>query len=140
MPAASSRSSSNSRSHAAAAPDQVWLKYGGNPKRTGYTLLKRYTVPAGFCLKVVHTNALAEKHSPPQAQVDAGEFTVMVGDIAQSSLETNNGIAYQGQGARNVTLLPRQKVDLGIWLRRGKDPALYYYAVSMVGTRYRCRT
>jgi hypothetical protein len=131
------------RGKVAAAPDARWWQYRGSPKKTGYTLLKRVTVPRSHCLKVVHTNVLAEKHSPPSIagvpHTDAGEFTVMVGDIAQSSLETDNGIAYQGQGPRNVTLLPGQTADIGIWLRPGKDPRLYYYAVTMVGERFRCR-
>ena len=63
-----------------------------------------------------------------------------IGDIAQSSLESNNGIGYQGQGERNVTMLPGQTVELGYYLRPPKNPALYYYAASMFGSLYRCRT
>ncbi|HXI67469.1 MAG TPA: hypothetical protein VNH41_05990 [Steroidobacteraceae bacterium] len=125
--------------HSVAAPKTVWLQYGGNPKHTGYTLLKHYVVPAGYCLHITGTNALAEKHHDTH-DVDAGEWTVMVGDIAQSSLETNDGIAYQGQGMRNVTVLPGTGIDIGIYLRPEKDPALYYYAVSMMGNLYRCHT
>jgi hypothetical protein len=141
--AASGLAFSVAQDNAVSAPDVRWWRYGGTPTKAGYTLIKRVTVPQGHCLRIVHTNALAEKHSPASESgvphTDAGEFTVMVGDIAQSSLETDNGIAYQGQGERNVTLLPGQTASIGIWLRPGKDPALYYYAVSMAGEMYRCR-
>jgi hypothetical protein len=118
------------------APDVRVYRFGGIPKKIGYTLLKRITVPRGKCFHITHTMALAERHSG--GLPDAGEFTVMVGDLAQSSLESGNGIAYQGQGMRDVTLRAGQSVDLGYWLRRGKNPTLYYYGVSLYATIYDC--
>lgn len=119
------------------APDMRVYQYGGTPQGTGYTRLKRIVVPRRKCLRITHTNALAERHSG--GLPDAGEFTVMVGDVAQSSLESNNGIAYQGQGIRNVVFLPGQSLEIGYWLRPGKNPVLYYYAVSAYGELYDCR-
>lgn len=124
-------------SRISAAPNSKVYVVKGKPKKVGYMRVHRIVVPPGKCLRVTNTNVLAERHSG--GMPDAGEFTVMVGDIGESSLETGNGVAYQGSGMRNVTLLPGQRLDIGYWLRVGRDAKNYFYSVSVRGTMFRCR-
>jgi hypothetical protein len=116
---------------------QRW-DYTGKPRHAGETILVIVRIPAGECLRVVNVVALAEKHSGSRPAF-GGEFTVMMGDFAQASLDTGSRIAYE-QGERDVVWGPRKSFPLAIWLRRGENPALFYYSVAMTGEWFACRS
>jgi hypothetical protein len=110
----------------------------GHPKRlNGYTI-PLGSVPQGKTWTIKHVELVVEKHTGVVPY--GGEFTISLflngTPIKDSSLETGNRVAFQGQGAVDITLPPRAKLSVFVWL--GTSIALdynlgyYYFGASVV--------
>lgn len=116
----------------------IVFDYWGAPLGQGNITLYENTVPAGktWTVLLVHLLAEAMPNITPVGGDVTPYFQIDVGGgfhtILESSLETGNRVALQGQVAMNLLLVAGQKVRVQCYLRPTLNPPDAFISVSVV--------
>lgn len=110
--------------------------YNGPPDGRNLQIYADLDVPEGRTWRVTNASILVEEHLGPPIQ--AGEFTAALSVIdngqriviGESSLETDNGVNYQGQGIKNVVLDHGTSLEFLTYLNPNRDAPHYFFNIS----------